>query len=122
MSLPPYGMDIPQALQDLSQLLPDAPATEDDGHPEAPSTPPTEDPTSQVENPVEQDPAQVQVDHHQQESPSNDSSIVIVPSGYTRAGRQVHRAARFAYALYHCNSLVQPGIQSVFDFHPFASL
>ena len=29
-SLPPYGRDIPQALHDLSQLLPDAPATEDD--------------------------------------------------------------------------------------------
>ena len=27
-SLPPYGRDIPQSLQDLSQLLPDAPATE----------------------------------------------------------------------------------------------
>ena len=90
MSLPPYDSDIPQAIQDLSQLLPDAPATEDDGQPEEPSNPPTEDPTSQVEIPEAQDPTQVQVDHHQQEAPSNDSSVVIVPTGYTRTGHQVH--------------------------------
>ena len=89
-SLPPYSRDIPQALQDLSQLLPDAPATEDNGQPEQPSTPPTEEPTSQVENPETQDPAHVQVEHHQQEAPSNDSPIVIAPSGYTRTGCQVH--------------------------------
>ena len=76
-SLPPYGRDIPQALQDLSQLLPDAPATEDDGQP------------SQVENPEVQDPAQVQVDHHQQEALSDDSPVIIAPSGYTRTGCQV---------------------------------
>ena len=77
ISLPPYGRDIPQALQDLSQLLPDVPATEDDGQPEEPSTPPMEEPTSQVENPEMQDPDQVQVDHHQQEAPANDSHVVI---------------------------------------------
>ena len=82
-SLPPYSRDIPQALKDLSQLLPDAPATEDDSQPEEPSAPPTKEPTSQVENPDAQDPAQVQVEHHQQEAPSNDSPVVIVPSGYT---------------------------------------
>ena len=121
-SLPPYGRDIPQALQDLSQLLPDAPATEDNGQPEEPSTPPTEEPTSQVENPEAQDPAQVQVEHHQQEAPSNDSPVIIVPSGYTQTGRQVRRPARFVYAAYHCKNLAQTGIQSIFDFHPFASL
>ena len=79
-SLPPYGRDIPQALQDLSQLLPDAPATEDDGQPEELSTPPTEEPTSQVENPEAQDPAQVQVDHHQQEALEKDSPVIVAPS------------------------------------------
>ena len=83
MSLPPYGSDIPQALQDLSQLLLDAPTTEDDQRHEEPSTPPTEGPTSQVEHSETQDPAQVQVDHHQPAAPSNDPPVIITPSGYT---------------------------------------
>ena len=121
-SLPPYCRDLPQALQDLSQLLLDAPTTEDDSQPEELSNPPTVEPTSQVENPETQDPAQIQVEHHQQEAPSNDSHIVIAPSGYTRTGCQVRQPAQSAYAAYHCKTLAQTGIQSVFDFHPFASL
>ena len=89
MSLPLYDRDIPQALQDLSRLLPDAPTTEDNGQPEEPLAPPMEEPTSQIENLEAQVPAQVQVEHHQQEAPSNDSPIVIAPSGYTRTGHQV---------------------------------
>ena len=79
MSLPPYGRDIPQALQDLSHLLSDDPATEDDQQPEQPSTPPAEEPTSQVEHSETQDPAQVQVDHHQPAALSNDPPVVIAP-------------------------------------------
>ena len=121
-SLPPYCRDIPQALQDLSQLLLDAPATEDDQQPEEPSTPLTEEPTSQVENSETQDPAQVQEDTHQQGAPSNDPPVIIAPSGYTQTSRQVCRPAWFAYAAYHCKNLAQTGIRSVFDFHRFASL
>ena len=62
-----YGRDIPQALQDLSQLLPHVPALEEDHQPEDPSIPPTEDPTSQIDNSVAQDPVQAQVDNHQPE-------------------------------------------------------
>ena len=118
-SLPPYGRDIPHALQDLSQLLPDAPVTEDDQQPEEPSTSPTEDPSSKVEIPETQDPAQVPVDHHQQEEPASDPPVVI---GYTRASHQVHQPAQFVYAGYHCKNLAQTGIRSIFDFHPFTSL
>ena len=63
--LPPYGRDIPQALQDLSQLLPDVPAT---GHqPEEPSIPPAEEPTptTPIATPEAQDPVHVPVEHHQ---------------------------------------------------------
>ena len=122
-SLPLYGRDIPQALQDLSQLLPDAPTTEDKQRHEEPSTPPTEEPTtSQAETSDTQDPAQVQVDHHQPAAPSNDPPVIIVPSGYTRTGHQICQPARFVYAAYHCKNLAQSGIQSVFNFHLFASL
>ena len=121
-SLPPYGRDIPQALQDLSQLLLDAPTTEDNQGHEEPSTPPTEEQTSQVENSETQDPAQVQVDHHQPAAPSNDPPVVIAPSGYTRTGRQIRQPARFAYAAYHYKNLAQTVIRSVFKFHPLASL
>ena len=122
-SLPPYGRDIPQALQDLSQVLPDAPTTEDNQRHEEPSTPPTEEPTtSQAETSDTQDPAQVQVDHHQPAAPSNDPPVIIVPSGYTRTGRQICQPARFVYVAYHSKTLAQTGIQSVFNFHLFASL
>ena len=121
-SLPPYGRDIPQALQDVSQLLPDAPATEDDQQPEEPSTPPTEELTSHVEDPETQYPAQLQVYHHQQEAPSNDPPVIIVLSRYTRTSCQVRRPAQFTYAAYHCKTLAQTSIQSAFNFHPFASL
>ena len=122
MSLPPYGRDIPQALKDLSQLLPDTPATADDGQPQQPPTPPTEEPTSPVETSEAQNPVQGQVEHHQQEAPLHDSPIVIAPSGYTRTSCQVCRPAWFAYAAYHCKHLAQAVIQSTFDFHPFTSL
>ena len=46
MSLPLYGRDIPQALQDLSRLLPDAPTTEDNGQPEEPLAPPDRIPST----------------------------------------------------------------------------
>ena len=121
-SLLPYGRDIPQALQDLSQLLPDVPTLEEDRQPEEPSIPPTEDPTSQIDNSSAQDPGKAQVDNHQQEGPSNDQPVAMVPSGHTQTGRQIRRLARFAYAAYHCKTMAQSGIQSVFDFHPFASL
>ena len=62
------------------------------------------------------------MEHHQQEVLSNDSHVVIAPCGYSRTGCQVRRPAQFAYAAYHCKTLAQTGIQSVFDFHPFASL
>ena len=80
-SIPPYCRDIPQALQDLSQLLPDVPTIEEAQQPEEPSTPPTEEPTSHIEYSEAQDPAQG--DHHQPEGSSDDSPVVIVPSGYT---------------------------------------
>ena len=120
--LPPYDRDIPQALQDLSQLLPDVPAT---GHqPEEPSIPPAEEPTptTPIATPEAQDPVHVPVEHHQQDAPSGNPPVVITPSGYIRTGHQVRRPARFAYAAYHCKNLAQTGIQSVCDFHPFASL
>ena len=120
--LPPYGRDILQALQDLSQLLPDVPAT---GHqPEEPSSPPAEEPTptTPIATPEAQDPVHVPVEHHQQDAPSGDPPVVIAHSGYTQTGRQVWRPARFAYAAYHCKNLAQAGIQSVCDFHPIASL
>ena len=122
MSLPLYGRDIPQALQDLSQLLPDAHAITDGDQPQECPTPPMEEPTSLVETSEVQDPVQGQVEHHQKEAPSNESPVIIAPSGYTRTGRQVCHPAQFAYAAYHCKHLAQTGIQSVFDFHPFASL
>ena len=121
-SLPPYGRDIPQALHNLSQLLPDVPTLEEDHQPEELSIPPTEEPTSQIDNSASQDPDQVQVDHHQPEGPSNNPPLVIAPSGYTQTGHQIHRLARFAYAAYHCKTMAQSGIWSIFDFHPFASL
>ena len=65
------------------QLLPDVHATEDDQQPEEPSTYPAEDPTSPIEQSETQDPAQVQVDHHQPAAPSNDPPVIIAPSGYT---------------------------------------
>ena len=69
-----------------------------------------------------QDPVPVQVEHHQQEPPANQSPVVIAPMGYTRTSCQVHRPARFVYAAYHCKHLAQTVIQSIFDFHPFSSL
>ena len=92
MSFPLYGRDIPQALQDLSQFLLDAPTTEGNGQPEGPLTPPTVEPTSQDENPEMQDPAQVQVDHHQQEAHRTTLTSLLrpldIPEPVTRsAGR-----------------------------------
>ena len=82
-SLPPYGRDIPQALQDLSKLFPEVPTIEESQQPYEPSTPPTEEPTSQIDNLAAQDPAQVQVDRHQPEGSANNPLVVIVPLGYT---------------------------------------
>ena len=82
-SLPPHGRDIPQALQDLSQLLLDVPTMEEDHQPEEPSIPPPEEPTNQIDNLAAQDPVQAQVDDHQPEGPSNDPPVIIMPSGYT---------------------------------------
>ena len=120
-SLRPYGRDIPQALQDLSQLLPDSPATMDGDQVPDPPASPTEEPIGPVKTEV-QDPVPGQVEHHQQEPPSNQSPVIIAPTGYTQTGRQVCRPVQFAYAAYHSTHLAQTGILSVFDFHPFASL
>ena len=120
-SLRPYGRDIPQALQDLSQLLPDAPAAiGGDQVADSPDVP-TEEPTSPVTMEL-QDPAPGRVEHHQQQTPTAQPPVVIAPTGYTRTGRQIRRPARYAYAAYHCKHLAQTGIKSIFDFHPFASL
>ena len=91
-SLRPYGRDIPQALQDLSQLLPDAPATTDGDQVQASLTSPSEEPTSAAEI-AAQDPVPGQVEHHQPEPQANQPPIVIAPTGYTRTGRQVRRPA-----------------------------
>ena len=82
-SLPLYGRDIPQALQDLYLLLLDVPTIKDDQQPEDPSSPPTEDTTSQIDNLAVQNPAQVQVDHHQPERLSNNPPVIIAPLGCT---------------------------------------
>ena len=121
-SLPSYGRDIPQALQDLSHLLPDIPTAAQE--PEETSIPPAEEPTTipPVTALEAQDPGQVPVVHPQQAAQSRDAPVVIAPSGYTRTVRQVRRPARFAYAAYHCRHLAQTGIQSICDFHPFAGL
>ena len=120
-SLRPYGRDIPQALQDLSQLLPDAPATTDGDQVQDSPALPTEEPTGPVETEL-QDPAHGHVERQQQEPSANQPPVVIAPMGYTHTGHQIRRPARFAYAAYHCKHLAQTGIQSIFDFHPFASL
>ena len=120
-SLHPYGRDIPQALQDLSQLLPDAPATTDGDQAPDPPTPPTEEPTSPAAA-ESRDPAPDQVERHPQQSSTIQPSVIIALTGYTRTGRQIRCPARFAYAAYHSKHLAQTGIQSVCDFHPFASL
>ena len=88
-SLASYGRDIPQALQDLSHLLPDIPAVAHE--PEESSIPPAEEqtPITPVAAPEVQDPVQVPVEHPQQDAQSNDAPVVIAPSGYTRTGHQV---------------------------------
>ena len=120
-SLRPYGRVIRQALQDLSQLLPDASATTEGDQVPDPPAQPTEEPTSPAAA-EPQDPAPNQGERHQQQSSTMQPSVVIAPTGYTRTGRQIRRPARFAYAAYHCKHLAQTGIQSVCDFHPFACL
>ena len=81
-SLRPYGRDIPQALQDLSQFLPDAPATTDGDQVQDSSGSPMEEPTGHVETEL-QDPAPGQAVRHQQEPSANQPPVVIAPSGYT---------------------------------------
>ena len=120
-SLRPYGRDIPQALQDLSQLLPDTPATTDGDQVQDSHTLPMEEPAGPVTT-EPQDPAPNQVVRHQQEPLATQPPVVITPTGYTRTGHQIRHPARFAYAAYHCKHLAQTGIQPVFDFHPFAGL
>ena len=93
-SLHPYGSDIPQALQDLSQLLPEAPAPIDGDQVQDSPALPTEEPTSPVATEL-QDPAPDQVEHHQQEPSTTltQPPIIIAPTGYTRTGHQIHRPA-----------------------------
>ena len=79
-SLRLYGRDIPQALQDLSQLLPDAPATTDGDQVLASPTSPPEEPTGPAETNV-QDPVPGQVEHHQQEPPADQPPVVIALQG-----------------------------------------
>ena len=73
-----------------------------------------EEPTGPVDTEL-QDPVPGPVEHHQQEPPVNQSPVVIAPTRYTSTGQ-------FAYAAYHCKHLAQTGIQSISNFHPFASL
>ena len=73
LSLPSYGRDIPQALQDLSHLLPDIPAAVHE--PEESSIPPA----GLGPAPEAQDPVQVPVGHPQQEAQSSDAPVVIAP-------------------------------------------
>ena len=113
-SLRPYDRDIPQALQDLSQLLPDAPATTDGDQVQDSHALPTEAPTGPVAMEL-QDPAPDQVERHQQEPSATQPPVVIAPMRYTRTGHQIRRPARFVNAAYHCKHLAQTGIQSVFD-------
>ena len=120
-SLRPYGKDIRQALQDLSELLPDAPATIEGDKAPHPPVFPTEEPACSVAAEL-QNSAPDQVEHYQQEPSRTQPPIVITPTGYSRTGHPIRRPARFVYAAYHCKQLAQTGIQSVLDFHPFASL
>ena len=120
-SLRPYGRDIPQALQDLSQLLPDAPAPTDGDQVQDSPALPMEEPTSPVVTEL-QDPDPDQVERHQQEPSTTQPPIIIAPTGYTRTGCQIRHPARFAYTACHCKHLAQMGIKSVFDFHPFGLL
>ena len=80
-----------------------------------------EEPTSPVATEL-QDPAPDQVERLHQEPSTTQPPVVIAPTGFTQTDRQIRHPARFAYAAYHCKHLAQTGIQSVFDFHPFASL
>ena len=75
-SLRPYGRDIPQALQDLSQLLPNAPATTDGDQVPDPPALPTEEPTSPAAAEL-RDPVPDQVERHQQESSTTQPPVVI---------------------------------------------
>ena len=99
-SLRQYGRDIPQALQDLSQLLPDVPVTTAGDRAPDPPVQPTEEPTSPATADFP-DPAPDQVEHHQQEPSPTQPPVVIAPTGYSGTGRPIHRPARFAYAAYH---------------------
>ena len=92
-SLRPYSRDIPQALQDLSQLLPDAPATTEGDQVPDPPVLPTEEPSSPVAAAELQDPAPDQVEHHQQESSPTQPPVVIAPTGYSRTGRPIRHPA-----------------------------
>ena len=86
----PYGRDIPQALQDLSQLLLDAPATTDGYQVQDSPASPTEEPSGHVETEL-QDPAPGQAERHQQDPLGNHPPVIISPMGYTRTSRQVLR-------------------------------
>ena len=87
LSLPSYGRDIPQALQDLSNLLPDIPTTAHE--PEETSIPLAEEPplVPPVTALKAQNPVHVPVVHPQQDVQSSDAPVNIAPSGYTRTGR-----------------------------------
>ena len=73
---------IPQALQDLSQLLPDTPATTDGDQVQDSHTLPMEEPAGPVAT-EPQDPAPNQVECHQQEPLATQPPVVIAPTGYT---------------------------------------
>ena len=81
-SLRPYSMEIPQALQDMSHLLPDAPATSDGDQVPDPPAQPTEAPTSPAAT-EPRDPAPDQVERHQQQSSTTQPPVVVATTGYT---------------------------------------
>ena len=91
-SLRPYGRDIPQALQDLSQLLPDVSAPTDGDQVQDSPALPMEEPTGPVATEL-QDPAPGQAERHQQEPSANQPPVIITPTGYTRTARQVRHPA-----------------------------
>ena len=78
-SLPPYGRDIPQALHNLSQLLPDVPTLEEDHQPEELSIPPTEEPTSQIDNSAAQDPIKSRWTTTNQKDPQTIHHLLLRP-------------------------------------------
>ena len=91
-SLRPYARDIPQSLRDLSQLLPDTPATTDGDQVQDSPALSTEEPAGPVATKLK-DPAPGQAERQQQEPSANEPPVIIALMGYTRTRCQVRRPA-----------------------------